>query len=389
MSVDYKKELENAARSMILEHKLDNLIKMVVRMLAQKVKVTHASILLHDKYKDAYILTLSRGSLRAKIPVGLTRMDKDDPLIRFFKEHKNRILFDSEAIVYKSAKEILNNGNNIENKLKQMLSHVLYQMELLDTIICIPGFFRDDLLVIILLGCKKNGKDFKKEELSFLVALASNIAMAIKNAQLFKELESELDKKHQLFIRTTIALAAAIEAKDHYTHGHTTRVTNLSLEIARRLKQKDRKICDERFFENIRISSLLHDIGKIGVPEYILNKKGELTIGERNRIKAHPLIGVAILKPIKELEPSLVGVKYHHERYDGAGYPEGLKGEEIPLIASIISVADSFDAMTRDRPYRLALQKNDAITEIQRLSGRQFNPRITAALTELCQEGKI
>ncbi len=221
------------------------------------------------------------------------------------------------------------------------------------------------------------------------MALASNVAMAIKNAQLFKELELELDKKHQLFMRTTIALAAAIEAKDHYTHGHTTRVTNLSLEIGEKIIiRKDKKSFNDKLLEDLHIASLLHDIGKIGVPEYILNKEGKLNEQERNMINEHPMIGVTILKSIKELEGSLLGVKYHHERYDGSGYPEGLKGEEIPLIASIISVADSFDAMTTDRPYRHRLSKAGAIKEIRYLAGRQFNPYVSDTFMELCQKGR-
>ena len=125
------------------------------------------------------------------------------------------------------------------------------------------------------------------------------------------------------------------------------------------------------------------------MPEHILNKRSDLTVGERNRIREHPLIGVNILKPIKELETSMLGVRYHHERFDGKGYPDGLKGEQIPLIASIISVADSFDAMSTDRPYRLAMNKNDAINEIRRLSGQQFCPQVIDTFLELCQEGKI
>ena len=128
---------------------------------------------------------------------------------------------------------------------------------------------------------------------------------------------------------------------------------------------------------------------KIGVPEHILNKRSGLTIGERNRIKEHPMIGVNILKPIKELEGSLVGVKYHHERFDGKGYPDGLSGKQIPLVASIIYVADSFDAMNTNRPYRSALDKQDAINEIRALSGKQFSPFVTDVFLELCKEGKF
>ena len=388
MAIDYKKELENAARNMIFVHDPDLLIKMIVRMMVDKAKITHASFFLHNKEKQGYLLTASKGSLGKKIPLDLICIDKDDVLIRFFKEHKSSFIFGREALLHSEAKTALK-STKLKLASKQQLSQVIYQMELLETVACIPSYFRDELLGLLLLGQKNNGKKFMDEELDFFVALNSNVAMAIRNAQLFRELEYELGRKHQLFVRTTIALAAAIEAKDHYTHGHTTRVTNLSMEIAQRISQSAKKTFDGKFLENLHIASLLHDIGKIGVPEHILNKRSDLTVGERNRIREHPLIGVNILKPIKELETSMLGVRYHHERFDGKGYPDGLKGEQIPLIASIISVADSFDAMSTDRPYRLAMNKNDAINEIRRLSGQQFCPQVIDTFLELCQEGKI
>ena len=315
-------------------------------------------------------------------------IDKDDLLIRIFREHKNSFIFGKEALLYSEVKTKLKDLK-LKPQLRHQLTQVLYQMELLGSVICVPSYFRDQLLGLLLLGGKDNGKRFIDEELDFFVALNSHVAMAIRNAQLFKELEYELDRKHQLFVRTTIALAAAIEAKDHYTHGHTTRVTSLSMEIAQRMALENKKDFSNKFLENLHIASLLHDIGKIGVPEHILNKRGSLTIGERNRINEHPMIGVSILKPIKELEGSTLGVRYHHERFDGSGYPEGLKGDSIPLVAAIISVADSFDAMSTDRPYRVALSKEQAVNEIRHLSGKQFCPRVSNTFIELCQEGKI
>ncbi|MFA5005285.1 MAG: HD domain-containing phosphohydrolase [Candidatus Omnitrophota bacterium] len=389
MAINYKKELENSSRNMILVHDVDLLIKMIVRMMVNKAKIAHVSFFLYNKEKQGYSLTVSKGSLNKKLPLDMICIDKDDLLIRFFREHQNRLLFKREALVHHQAKLALKNPR-VKIEQKQQLKQVLYQMELLESVVCIPSYFRDQLLGILLLGRKNSGKVFLDEELDFFEALNSNVAMAIRNAQLFKELEYELDRKHQLFVRTTIALAAAIEAKDNYTHGHTTRVTNLSLEIANRINQDSHeKLLDLKFFENLHIASLLHDIGKIGIPEHILNKRGSLTIGERNRIKEHPMIGVNILKPIKELEVSMQGVRYHHERFDGGGYPEGLKGDQIPLVASIISVADSFDAMTTDRPYRPALFRDAAVNEIKQLSGRQFHPKVAETFLALCKEGKI
>jgi HD-GYP domain-containing protein (c-di-GMP phosphodiesterase class II) len=388
MAINYKKELETAAKNMILVHEPELLIKMTLRMAIQKLHVSHASVLLFNKEKQCYILTDSRGTLGSRIPIGLARIDRDDPLVHFFRNYKDTTFFCRQAIVFDEAKQFLK-SRSADARVKQLLSHVLYQMEILDTVVSIPCFFGKDLLAVLLLGVKKGSKEFSRDELDFFIALSSNMAMAIRNAHLFKELGLELEKKQQLFVRFTISLAATIEAKDRYTHGHTTRVTNLSLEIAEKLRQKNKKVINEKFLEHLHIASLLHDIGKIGIPEYILNKKGELTIGERNRIKEHPLIGATILQPLRELDIPMLGVKHHHEHFDGSGYPDGLKGEQIPLIASIISVADTFDAMTTDRSYHIRLAQDEAIKEINRVSGRQLDPHITSAFIESYQEKKI
>ena len=387
MRVDYKKELESAAKSMILVHEPDVLIRMIVRMIVQKVKVSHAGILLH-KNGDSYVLTVSRGPSGIKIPAGFARMDADNPLIRVFREARYRSLIKGGVFVYNDAKKALSN-KKLDLSYKEILKKALYQMEIFDTVACVPSYHRQDLLGLLLLGKKKGVKDFARDELDFFMALASDVAMAIRNAQLFKELENELDKKQRLFIHTIIALAAAIDAKDHYTHGHTSRVTSLSLEIARKFSQEHKDAINDSFLEHLHVAGLLHDIGKIGIPESILNKQGPLDEIERQKMKEHPMVGAAILTPIKELEDAILGVKYHHESFDGSGYPEGLTGEHIPLIAAIISVADTFDAMTTDRPYRKGLSKEDAITEIKRVAGKQLNPRVVETFVGLYQEGKI
>ncbi|MCM8781391.1 MAG: HD domain-containing protein, partial [Candidatus Omnitrophica bacterium] len=290
-------------------------------------------------------------------------------------------------IIYDRIKKRLN--KRVKPGLKRLLRQVLYQMEIFNAVVCIPSYFQKELLGILLLGAKRNGRSFKQDEIDFFIALSSDVAMAIRNAQLFRELRLELERKQKLFINTTIALAAAIDAKDHYTHGHTSRVTSLSLLLAEKLKQNKKNIFPERFFEQLHIASLLHDIGKIGIPEHILNKKGPLNEEEKRLMQEHTLVGVNILQPIKELEDSILGIKYHHEAYDGSGYPEGLKGEQIPLIASIISVADAYDAMTSDRPYRSCLSKQEAIEEIKSQSGKKFNPQVVYALVKLYEEGKL
>ncbi|MCX5709043.1 MAG: HD-GYP domain-containing protein [Candidatus Omnitrophica bacterium] len=387
MSIDYKKELEKASKRMILVHDPDLLIRLMIRMIVQKVRVTHCSILLHDRVQDSYILTVSGGRTGLKVPEGFTRMDLDNPLVRFFRETKNKSLLNNEVLVYEEAKKLTN--LIADSELKDLLSKVLYQMDLFETTTCIPSYFRDELMGILLLGNKNTGAKFDMDELSFFIALSQDVAMNIRNAQLIQELKNELDNKQSLFINTTKAMAAAIEAKDRYTHGHTSRVTTYALEIAKKLEQKNKKVTDKKFLGDIQIASLLHDIGKIGVPESILNKEGLLDPEERKKINEHPMIGVNILQPIHELETVLMGVKYHHERFDGNGYPEGLKGDKIPLIAAIISVADSFDAMTSDRPYRKGFAREKAIDIIKQESGKQFDPYIVEIFLETVAENKI
>lgn len=387
MAINYKKELESAAKSMILVHEPDTLINMIVRLMIQKVRVVHAGILLHDDSENTYILRVSRGMSGIKVPPGFARMDYDNPLIRIFREKKEKIIFADGLIIYKTAKRFL--GKKIKPDSKKLLGATLYQMEILNAVACIPSYFRDELLGILFLGKKKNGREFHRKELDFFAALASDVAMAIYNARLFKQLQNELNKRQRLFINTTVALAAAIEAKDRYTHGHTARVRYISMEIGKRLVNSKDMHFEPKFLEHLEIAALLHDIGKIGVSEAILNKEGRLDEEEWKKMQLHTLIGTTILNPIKELETAIAGVKYHHERYDGSGYPEGLKNREIPIIAAIISVADAFDAMTSDRPYRAALSREKAILEISQSCGKQFYPEVVSVFLLLCDEGKI
>ncbi len=388
MAIDYKRELEIAAKSMILVHEPDTLIRMIVRLMVQKVKVIHAGILLHDEQRNSYILRVSRGPTGTKVPSEFARMDYNNPLIRFFKERIDKELLGDGYVTLREAKHFLRK-TTISAEEKDIVKAVLHQMEILDATVCIPSYFQNELLGVLFMGKKKNGRELQRKELDFLVALAHDVAMAIRNARLFKQLQTELYKRKQLFINTTIALAAAIEAKDHYTLGHTQRVTDLSLKIGKRLIKLQEERLSENFLEQLHMAALLHDVGKIGIPESILNKEGPLTNEEKKRMQLHPVIGANILQPIKELEEAILGVKYHHERYDGKGYPEGLNNGKIPLIAAIIAVADTFDAMTTDRQYRAAISKKEAIQEIQRVSGQQLHPQIVSIFLQLSKEGKV
>jgi HD-GYP domain-containing protein (c-di-GMP phosphodiesterase class II) len=373
---------------MILVHNPQTLIRMIVRTVTQKIKVEHAGILLYDKGRRTYLLTVSRGPRGVKIPAGFARMDIENPLIRFFRDGGNKTLTRDGALARTEISRILKR-KGLSAQAGEALRGTLRQMEILNAVICIPSYFREELLGILFLGRRTGNKPFLKPEREFFVTLASDVAMAVRNAQLFRELEEELRSKQRLFIHTTIALVAAIDAKDHYTHGHTARVTNLSLKIANKLSEIKKLHFDNRFLENLHIASLLHDIGKIGIPEQILNKESGLNDSEMSHMKKHPVLGAAILEPIKELGDSILGVKHHHEKYDGSGYPDGLKGNQIPLVAAIIAAADTLDAMTTDRPYRKGLTKDAAVREICRQSGKQFNPALAEAVSELLKNNEL
>lgn len=187
-----------------------------------------------------------------------------------------------------------------------------------------------------------------------------------------------LDDLHQL----VDALAAALDAKSSYTCGHSERVADLALLIAQNLGLTDEKK------QLIHIGAHLHDIGKIGIPDEVLNKPGRLTDEQFAIIKQHPVIGFNIVNKVKTFEVISDIVRYHHERYDGKGYPDGLKGFDIPFGARIVAVADSFDAMTAPRIYRPCFTQEEALDEIKRCRGSQFDPEVVDCFIEAMQKEK-
>ena len=190
-------------------------------------------------------------------------------------------------------------------------------------------------------------------------------------------LKEEQETMRSMMEETSYALAEAIEAKDKYTHGHSSRVAQYSEMIAKLVGK------DEKERQNIYLAGLLHDVGKIGIPESIINKDSKLTDEEYAIIKTHPVMGNQILQKIKKNPDLSIGAHYHHERYDGRGYPEGLKGEEIPEIARIIAVADAYDAMTSKRSYRDPLPQEVVREEIVKGKGTQFDPEFAEIMLSL------
>jgi putative nucleotidyltransferase with HDIG domain len=178
-------------------------------------------------------------------------------------------------------------------------------------------------------------------------------------------------------------LTGAIEARDPYTRGHSTRVTELAEAVARAMGWSEDRIA------SVRLGGPLHDIGKLAVSQDVLHKEGELDDAELAEIREHPKTGARLLLRVAALRAAIPYVLYHHERWDGRGYPSGKAGEEIPLEARVLAIADAFDAMTSDRPYRRALTRVEALAEVERCAGTQFDPRIAEVFLELFAEPEL
>lgn len=200
-------------------------------------------------------------------------------------------------------------------------------------------------------------------------------------AQSFNHMASQLERHDQnlraMFIDTTKALAAAIDAKDPYTRGHSQRVAQISLEIAKEIGQSPAEQ------QKVNIAALLHDVGKIGIEDRILKKPGQLTDEEYGIIKQHPRWGAMIMGHISQLKEIVPAIQHHHERLDGTGYPEGLAGDQIPLLARIIAVADTFDAMTTDRLYQKAMEPQFVVSKLHEWKGSRYDPMVVDAMTRI------
>ena len=243
-------------------------------------------------------------------------------------------------------------------------------------LIAVPLVARGETIGVMEVLNRLGGGTFTPQDVRMLEALANQSAVAIQNAQLFLDLQES-------FLATVKALAQAVDAKDSYTAGHSSRVTLYSVIIGEEL---DLPMEDQR---QLRMSGLLHDVGKIGIRDSVLGKPGQLTDEEFAVMKSHPTVGENILKQVPQLAGVLPGVVSHHERFDGKGYPHGLKGEEIPLLGRIIGVADAFDAMTSDRVYRPRLSDAVALGELRKHSGAQFDSRVVKAFLAAYDRGLI
>jgi hypothetical protein len=240
----------------------------------------------------------------------------------------------------------------------------------------VPLITSGKVLGVINLSDKEGGAEFSTNDLKLLETIARQAAIALENARLFADVRA-------LFLSAVKSLASAIDAKDPYTHGHSLRVAYYSAMIAERLSLPS----EQR--EEVYLAAVLHDVGKIAIPESILLKPGSLTEQEWDIMKRHPLHSAQILGEIKQFQALSRIVRHEHERYDGSGYPDGLKAEAIPLASRIIAIADAYDAMTTSRSYRQGMGAEQAIHLLAKAAGTQFDPTVFAQFKTAFEQGRL
>ena len=335
-------------KKMIKIHNLDKLCNLILEAAVIESGSDRASLMLLEKDGYMYI----------KSSIGIPKRIAQRTRVKIGSGIAGMVAKTGEPIIISKGYKIP--GNVIRSmrglKLKSALS--------------IPIMSDSTVQGVLNLGKHKNRYLFDKDDAELLMILAYEAGTAISNCRLFQEM-------HELYEGSIVSLAAAIDARDHYTHGHSSRVTGIAISIGRLLKLPSDAI------DKIRLASMLHDIGKIGVPDSILLKPGKLTKEEFEVIKKHPVYAVNILKHLPRLK-DIVPIVYHeHEHYDGTGYVEGLKADAIPIESRIIAVADAYEAMTSNRPYRKAMSKEKSIKELKRNSGTQFDPIIVKAFVKV------
>lgn len=248
------------------------------------------------------------------------------------------------------------------------------------SLLYIPLFLKETSIGCLIVGTTEEVRSFSEREIDLCTILAHQISLALHNASLYEQAQTALTELSRAYNATLEGWSHLLDIRDHITDEHTNRVAETTLTLAARFG-----FCDVDL-ENIRRGALLHDIGKMGIPDHILQKSGPLTEDEFLIMQRHPELAFALMSRIDYLLPAIHIPYCHHEKWDGTGYPRKLKGEEIPLEARIFAVVDVFDALTHERPYRSAWTEEDSLHYIQEQAGRQFAPRVVEVFLEMLRE---
>ncbi len=371
------------------------LLKAITRLIDREFSLAHASFLALDEKKQRFVFADSKGTRR--FPVNLVKVDMDHPIVCHFLKNRKR-LHRSDFLSREGLKAEFRKDGLAGARLRE-LTEVFSAMQFLKAELVVPGFFKNRLLGLLLIGAKLDGGSFSKKEISFFQILAQDCSMAMqtgeyhqnlveKNQELEKriqEVEALRRKDEETQVQVMRSLAQEIYAKDSYTYGHVNQVERLGMMIAREMGLD----ASGPFGRTLRAGLILHDVGKVGIPDIILKKEAALNDEEWQIMRTHPEKGAKILQPLSDFKEVSEIVLYHHEYWDGTGYPSGLKGGDIPLGARIVSVADAFHAMVSNRCYSRGKSVEFACEELERCAGGQFDPLVVRAfLSALKREMK-
>ena len=308
------------------------------------------------------LLRGKNGASRLEPKIVKTRGTAQCALFRLSRSILQRTIKDQKCIL----------AGDAASDVRFLASQSIISMQL-RSVMCVPLISKGIVLGAIYLDNRNAPNSFDDNDLALLTALANQSAVAIENSQLYEEVQ-------KAYHEVILALMNTVDAKDPYTRGHSRRTSRYALGIAQEMGLSKQE-CSK-----IKTAAELHDIGKIGIGDLLMNKQSSLSTMEYNAIKAHVLTGESIVRPIRYLHFALPLVRHHHEHYDGTGYPDGLKGEEIPLGARIIGAADAFDAMTTQRPYNKPLSFTEALEECASAARKHFDPNVLDALARFIKK---
>jgi len=348
--VDYQDALAKFTRSLGSVLDLRELVDLLVS-ISGILKAKNLAVMLRDERLGRFKIVASTGldSSLQKI-----RLDDFNDIVR-----------------------VLNSTNKIvtAEDIKRLKSENIYknlpgEVSPLRPAVILPIFVKGELDGILFLGEKRSEEQYDRNDFSLLATLADEAGIAMENAKLYGSVK-------RTYFETVQALSLAIEANDEYTRGHSDRVTKIAVKIAKRIRLARERI------DTLQFAGILHDIGKIGVIKEVLHKPSKLSDLEFALIRNHAVMGEEIIKPVAFLDKIRPVIRHHHERFDGSGYPDGLRGKDIPFLSRIIAVADAYDSMTSHRPYRSAMSHEAAVAEIEKCAGTQFDPEIARAFLEI------
>ncbi|MDP3919955.1 MAG: HD-GYP domain-containing protein [Candidatus Omnitrophota bacterium] len=385
--IDYQGVLRDIAKSMVRLRRPERLLRMIIKYIHQEMNLSHASILVFQENQKYFSFVDSKGS--RKIPPQLVKLDMDHPLAKWFQRGQSKEL---PSMDYLSRAQISRwmGDSALSRRLKDQLRGLIAAMDILNIDLAIPGYYKRALLGLLLLGEKRDQAPFTDPEIAFFQVLAQDCSMAVKTAEYhqsllernrelsgrLEQIEDMRQKEQDTYYQIMRSLAQEVWAKDAYTFGHIGQVERLGIMTARELglelTEKKRAV--------LSAGLILHDVGKIGIPDHILNKPSSLDKEEWKIMRTHVEKGVRILEPLTAFKEVREIVRCHHEQYDGSGYPRGIRGDQIPIGSRIVSVVDAFHAIVSTRCYSKGRPVAFAFEELRRCSGTQFDPEVVEAM---------